>query len=156
VTPAGTTAQVAVTITNPGSGLASWRALGSTPWISTSPLTGISLGGEHGGYSTPLTVKVDESGMLPGDYIGNVTVESTASAGAPLSIPVTLRVRGPSNCDGHLDAADALAVLLEVSGVGACVADVPDMNCDGAVDSADAVLVLQYLAGLSSGPMPCG
>jgi hypothetical protein len=156
LTPAATTAQVAVAVTNAGSGLASWRALGSTPWISTSPLTGISLGAEHGDYSTPLTVKVNASGMPPGDYIGNVTVESTASAGAPLSMPVTLHVRTASNCDGHLDAADALAVLLKMSGVGGCVADVPDMNCDGAVDSADAKQVLQYLAGLSSGPTPCG
>jgi hypothetical protein len=156
VTPAGTTAQVAVAVTNPGSDLASWRALGSTAWISTSPLTGISLGGEHGGYSTPLTVKVDASGMPPGDYVGNVTVESAKSAGAPLSIPVTLHVRSASNCNGHLDAADALAVLQKASGLGGCVADVPDMNCDGAVNSADAELVLRYLAGLSSGPMPCG
>jgi hypothetical protein len=159
VTPAGTAAQEALTVANPGSGLASWLALGSTPWISTSPLTGISLGAEHGGYSTPLTVNVDPSGMPPGDYIGNVTVESTAAAGAPLSIPVTLHVGAPSNCDGHLDAADALAVLQEVGGVGGvggCVADVPDMNCDGAINSADALLVLQYLAGLSSGPAPCG
>jgi hypothetical protein len=156
VTPAGTTAQAAVTISNPGSGLASWRALGSMPWISTSPLAGISLGTEHGGYSTPLTVVVNASGLPPGDYVAQVTVESSAAAGAPLSIPVTLHVRSTSNCNGHLDAADALAVLLKVSGLGGCVADVPDMNCDGVVDTADAELVLQFLAGLSSGPMPCG
>ena len=156
VTAAGPTVQAAVTVTNPGSGLASWRALGSTPWISTSPLAGISLGAERGGYSTPLTVSINASGLPPGDYVGDVMVESTAAAGAPLSIPVTLHVQTPSNCNGHLDAADALAVLLKVSGLGGCVADVPDMNCDGAVDSADAELVLQLLAGLSNGPTPCG
>src|SRR5207244_4148710 len=118
VTAAGAIAQVPVTVTNPGSGLASWRALGSTPWISTSPLTGISLGAERGGYSTPLTVSVNASGLPPGDYVAQVTVESSAAAGAPLSIPVTLHVRSTSNCNGHLDAADALAVLLKVSGLG--------------------------------------
>src|SRR5207245_7645137 len=133
-------------------GLASWRALGSTAWISTSPLAGISLSAERGGYSTPLTVSVNVSGLPPGDYAAQVTVESSAAAGSPLSIPVTLHLRNTSNCKGHLDAADALAVLLKVSGLGGCVADVPDMNCDGVVDTADAELVLQFLAGLSSGP----
>jgi hypothetical protein len=119
-------------------------------------MPGISMGSELGGYATPLTLKIDTSGLAPGDYTANVTVESAGAGGAPLTIAVTLHVLAPSNCDGTLDAADALAVLQEVSGVGGCVADVPDMNCDGAVDSADAQLVLQYLGGLSAGPTPCG
>ena len=156
VTPAGTKAQAGVTISNVGSGLAGWRALGSAAWLTTSPMPGISMGSELGGYATPLTLKIDTSGLAPGDYTANVTVESAGAGGAPLTIAVTLHVLAPSNCDGTLDAADALAVLQEVSGVGGCVADVPDMNCDGAVDSADAQLVLQYLGGLSAGPTPCG
>jgi len=134
-----------------------WRALRSTALDQKLRRSrAFSLGAEHGDYSTPLTVNVDASRLPPGDYTGGVTVESIAAAGTPLSIPVTLHVSTPSNCNGHLDPADALAVLLKVSGVGGCVADVPDMNCDGAIDSADAELVLQFLAGLSSGRPDAG
>ncbi|MEO8456434.1 MAG: hypothetical protein ABI559_01355, partial [Chloroflexota bacterium] len=90
-----------------------------------------------------------------GSYTANVGIESVGSTGAPLSAAVAMTVNRPSNCNGLLNAADALALLQQVSGIGGCVADVPDMNCDGAVDSADAELVLQYLAGVGAGPPQC-
>lgn len=152
---AGATTQTTVAVTNPGSGLASWRALGSAPWLKTS-LQGISMGAEIGGHSTPLTLKIDATALTGGDYTASVAIESPGTAGAPLSIPVSLHVNHPSNCNGTLDAADALAVFAQLSGVGGCVADVPDMNCDLVVDVADATLVLRYLAGAGSGPPQCG
>ncbi len=140
------------TVANAGSGLAAWRALSSAPWLSASPMTGISMGAELGGYSTPLAIQIDPTG-LPAGSTANLTIESE---GAPsLSIAVTFSGAETSNCDGHLDALDALAVLQEVSGIGGCVADVPDMNCDGAVDAADAELVLRYVGGLSAAPVAC-
>jgi hypothetical protein len=152
---AGSKAQTTVAVTNPGSGLASWRALGSAPWLKTS-LQGISLGAEHGGHSTLLTLRIDATTLAPGDYTATVALESAGTAGAPLSIPVSLRVNVPPNCNGTLDAADALAVFAELSGVGGCVTDVPDMNCDLAVDAVDATLVLHFLAGAGTGPPQCG
>jgi hypothetical protein len=153
VTPVGTTAQAGTAISNVGSGLAGWRALSAAAWLTTSPITGISMGAELGGYATPLALRVDTTGLAPGDYTATVVVESESAA--PSTIAVTAHVLAPSNCNGTLDPADALAVLQKVSGVGGCIADVPDMNCDGVVDSADAELVLQYLGGLSSGLPSC-
>jgi len=152
---AGSKAQTTVAITNPGTGLASWRALGSAPWLKAS-LQGISMGGEIGGHSTTLTLRIDATTLGPGDYTASVAIESVGTVGAPLSVPVALHVNQSPNCNGSLDASDALAVFAELSGVGGCVTDVPDMNCDDAVDTKDATLVLQYLAGAGSGPPQCG
>jgi hypothetical protein len=152
---AGSKTQATVAIANLASGLASWRALGSAPWLKTS-LQGISMGPEIGGHSTPLTVKIDATSLTPGDYAASVAVESPGTTGAPLSVPVSLHVSPPPNCNGSLDAEDALAVFAQLSGIGGCVADVPDMNCDGVIDAVDATLVLQYLAGAGSGPPQCG
>lgn len=151
----GATTQATVAVTNPGSGLASWRALGSAPWLRTS-LQGISMGAEIGGHATPLTLRIDATSLGPGDYSASVAIESAGTVGAPFSIPVSLHVNPPSNCNGTLDAADALAMFAQLSGVGGCVADVPDMNCDHAVDATDATLVLRYLAGVGGGPPQCG
>jgi hypothetical protein len=152
---AGSQTQANVAVTNPGTGLASWRALGSTPWLKTS-LQGISMGADIGDHVTPLTLRIDATSLTPGDYSASVAIESAGSAGAPLSIPVSVHVSPPPNCNGSLDASDALAVFAQLSGVGGCLADVPDMNCDGAVDAVDATLVLRYLAGAGSGPPQCG
>lgn len=152
---AGTTAHTNVFVSNAATGLASWRALGSAPWLKTS-LQGISMGLEIGGHITPLTLRIDARSLSAGDYNASVAVESVGSVGAPLSIPVSLHVNPPPNCNGTLDASDALAVFAQLSGVGGCVADVPDMNCDLIVDAKDATLVLQYLAGARDGPPQCG
>jgi len=114
------------------------------------------MGLEIGGHITPLTLRIDAKALGVGDYSGSVAVESVGTTGAPLSIPVSLHVSATPNCNGHLDAADALAVFAEISGVGGCVADVPDMNCDHAVDAVDATFVLRYLAGAGTGPPQCG
>jgi hypothetical protein len=152
---AGSTTQITVFVSNAATGLASWRALGSAPWLKTS-LQGISMGLEIGGHITPLTLSIDAKSLGVGDYSGSVAIESVGSTGAPLSIPVSLHVSAAPNCNGHLDAADALAVFAELSGIGGCIADVPDMNCDHVVDVLDATFVLRYLAGAGAGPPQCG
>jgi hypothetical protein len=152
---AGSSKTATASVRNTGSGLASWRALGSAPWLKTS-LQGISLGSEIGGYSTPLTLRIDAKKLTPGDYPATVAIESLGAQGAPLSIKVSLHVVQAPNCNGTLDVNDALALFAELSGLGGCTADVPDTNCDGTVDAVDATRVLQFLAGSGALPQGCG
>jgi hypothetical protein len=68
---------------------------------------------------------------------------------------------GDLDCDGDVDAVDALAILRFVAGlpplvqqepcddVGASGAAFGDLDCDGDVDAVDALAVLRFVADLS-------
>ena len=88
------------------------------------------------------------------------------SSPTPTSIPIVI-VQGDNNCDGKIQASDALPALQFVAGLpinqqpgcpalgGAAVApagDPPDLfgdvDCDDDVDAVDALKVLQFVAAL--------
>lgn len=79
----------------------------------------------------------------------------------PTQTPSGKPVFGDMDCDGDVDAVDALAILRFVAGlpplaqtepcddVGSAGAAFGDLDCDGDVDAVDALAVLGFVAGLS-------
>jgi hypothetical protein len=80
-----------------------------------------------------------------------------ATTGAPQTADV--------DCNGSIDALDALQVLRQVAGLGSspagCAAQAGlsiaqaarvwgDMDCDGDADAIDAMRILRYAAGLAN------
>jgi hypothetical protein len=69
--------------------------------------------------------------------------------GAPTATPVLLTA-GDADCDGDVDAVDALWVLRHTAGLepGAGCLLAANVDCSLAVDSVDALLILRHAAGL--------
>ncbi len=84
------------------------------------------------------------------------TPDATTSP-TPASSPETNIVAGDVDCNGAIDALDALASLRQVgrTAAAACVSASGDVDCNGHVDGADALRILRYLAGLAPAPEPC-
>jgi len=106
--------------------------------------TGASLGEQ-----SPLTVTVVTLADVDGHDIGAGTQDGAITAG----------LCGDVDCDGDVDAVDALFILQYVVGLrfgsDQCPAPVDhlylpaaDVNCDGGVDAVDALFVLQHVVGL--------
>lgn len=83
----------------------------------------------------------------------------SALALAPGAGEASAPVQGDVNCDGVVEAVDALGILRSEAGLAAhagCVGESGDLDCDGASDKSDARLVLEHVAGMT-GPHsePC-
>ncbi len=64
---------------------------------------------------------------------------------------------GDVDCNGVVDAVDALHILRHAAGFqgeGLCIM-AGDVNCDGYIDAVDALAILRYVAGLSIPPGRC-
>lgn len=81
------------------------------PWLSESPVSGTVSANAN----VPIAVTFDTTGLTPGTYLGLLDVESNDPAMPHVSVPVTLTVELPPQCD----PVDILTVTAEVSG---CVA----------------------------------
>lgn len=89
-----------------------------------------------------------------------MVLESTATA-TPTASPALELVQGDNDCDGDVDAVDALQGLRFVAGLGVSqAAGCPglgtevaslfgDVDCDGDVDAVDALQILRFVAGLA-------
>ncbi len=71
----------AVTISNPGSGILSWMAIPSAPWVTVTPIAGIAAGGDlvcapaaPCGRTATLTISLDPAQVRPGTRTATVTV----------------------------------------------------------------------------------
>lgn len=68
-------------------------------------------------------------------------------------------VQGDVNCDGVVEAVDALGILRSEAGLAAhagCIGESGDLDCDGASDATDARSVLSYVAGIGASlPATC-
>lgn len=66
--------------------------------------------------------------------------------------------QGDADCDGDVDAVDALKILQSVAGLGDpdCLF-AADADCDGDVDAVDALAILRFIAALPLSPQmePC-
>jgi hypothetical protein len=140
---------IPVTVTNPGSGLLTWRATSTELWLKLSRSEGVSLGADLGGRTSTFTVSADGTGLGFGNYTAKVIVESMYATAAPQIIQLEVHI----GCEGSgsIDATDALQILRHVSGLAACTADIADANCSGAVDAVDALVVLRHVAALPTG-----
>ncbi|MGB9597745.1 MAG: BACON domain-containing protein, partial [Candidatus Poribacteria bacterium] len=86
-----TTTQRNFTITNTGGGTLTWSIGGPTfpSWLSANPTSGSLTAGN----SISVTVIVNRSGMNPGDYKTDITVNSNSGSG---QVSVTMSVPRPS------------------------------------------------------------
>jgi hypothetical protein len=123
----------------------------------------VDAGAANGGYILGLveTVHIDDNNELqtpeninPAQLAVGVTCDS-------LPPPIPEFLQGDIDCDGDVDAVDALQLLRHVAGLGANQGpDCPevgapigdtifgDIDCDGDVDAVDALLILRFIAGL--------
>lgn len=101
-----------------------------------------------GNYSYDLEVDQD------GDGTFEQTVEPTVFGEGeepPSPTPTPLDTLGDVDCDGDVDAVDALQVLRRVAGLPVdadCMTEAGDVDCDGDIDAVDALLILRHVAGL--------
>ena len=148
VNPSG--GQVQVGVYNPAGGTLSWRATSTVPWVRLSRAQGVSISTR----SSAFVVTVDTSSLPPGTHTAQVVLESLWAT--PSTRVIQVQVQGPCEPTGVIDAADALQILRQVSGLPACTADIGDANCNGGIDAVDALNVLRYVAGLPPGvPIGC-
>jgi serine protease len=83
--------------------------------------------------------------------------ETSVANGALAVVPRGRAILGDVDCNGAVDALDALHVLRHAAGFqgeGLCIMD-GDVNCDGYIDAVDALAILRYVAGLSILPTRC-
>lgn len=78
----------AFTITNGGGETLAWGTASDQPWIAASPASGTLLAGE----TATVLASADVSGLEPGVHRGTLTVTAPGAAGAPIAIPVEVRV----------------------------------------------------------------
>lgn len=88
--PGGEGLPASVTIANNGSGVLAWRAAASASWIKLSRVQGVSLGADIGPVPSTVAITPDTSGLAPGTYTGQITIESLHGAGAPASVQVSV------------------------------------------------------------------
>jgi glucose/arabinose dehydrogenase len=85
---------------------------------------------------------------------------AVAALPAPYDAPAGMQqqLQGDTDCDGDVDAADALDVLKFVAGLESpvCLQSGGDVDCDFAITAADALTILRFLAGLPPGGPPAG
>jgi len=107
-------------VLNTGHGVMDWSAStntisGDTNWLSVSPSTGST---DADSLSIPIvTVSVDPNGLAPGDYYGQVVVESTTASNSPQSISVVLTVLPPGSDPGPVVRPTGL-IFTAVAGAG--------------------------------------
>jgi len=73
-----------LTITNTGGSSLNWSVSNSETWLSLSPLSGVDSGG--------VTLSVDITGLLYGDYIDTVTISDPNATNNPVKVPIFLTV----------------------------------------------------------------
>jgi glucose/arabinose dehydrogenase len=78
-------------------------------------------------------------------------VLAIVAAGAEAGSSGAPPIQGDADCDGAVDAGDALAVLWQIAGppgaTAACAQTSGDTDCSGDVDTTDVLAILRYLAG---------
>jgi hypothetical protein len=83
----GQTAWQILSIRNDGDGTMMWSATADQSWVLVS-----SLGGTA---PTDIIIAADPTGLLVGEYTGNITVSAPGAVNSPQTVEVTLNVRGP-------------------------------------------------------------
>ncbi len=74
----------------------------------------------------------------------------TPGGSRPAAAEPAAGTSGDVNCDGAVNAVDALQVLRYIAGLSAaaCLGSAGDVDCSGSIDAVDALLILRYVAGL--------
>lgn len=88
--PGVSTGGATITILNSGSGVLVYRATATAPWIKLSRHQGLALGTDVGLKLSSLRVTADVNGLPPGEYSGEVIIDSLHAEGAPQRISVVI------------------------------------------------------------------
>jgi uncharacterized protein (TIGR03437 family) len=95
-------------VANAGMGSLSWSAQASTSsggnWLTVSPASGTSIGGQAG---APVTVSANIAGLAAGRYYGSINVIAGTAVNSPQSVSVVLNV---------IPALPAASVLVSTGG----------------------------------------
>lgn len=75
-------------ITGVGSGVLNWTASDNAAWLTVSPANGTA--------PATLTAAVNTNGLAAGTYNATLTVSAAGAANSPVTIPVSLTIRGPA------------------------------------------------------------
>ncbi len=135
-----------LTIDNTVSGIASWTARTTTPgglgWLSVSPESGFTPG--------TVTVSVDASGLVPGDYLGTVIITPVLDPANLALVPVRLTVAeavptGPVIGEGGIVNGASFSDEALVS--PGSIASLFGMNLAAATDVAAGLPLPTTLAG---------
>lgn len=86
-----------VLVLNAGTGSMDWAAKATlvgdgAKWLSVTPASGKSTPAEPGLF----TISIDQKGLTPGEYYGQVDINSPGADGSPQSVTVVLDVRNES------------------------------------------------------------
>ena len=72
-------------IGNSGGGILDWNASVSDTWIQVSPLSGTA--------NMIVTVSIDVTGLVPGSYIGDITITDPNADNSPAAVDIYLEVK---------------------------------------------------------------
>jgi len=78
------------TLYNWGTGVFAWRAIPTAGWLRLSRIQGVALGQDLAGVSSTISVSLDTTGLLPGDYSGEIRIESLYAATSPIIVSVAI------------------------------------------------------------------
>jgi uncharacterized protein (TIGR03437 family) len=116
--PAGGTAlpPQSFSVLNTGGGSMGWTASAATAsggaWLSASPASGSSAGGQPG---SAVNVSVNAKGLAAGQYYGSVTVASPNATNSPESVSVLLNV-GAASGGSDISLSQGAAILSGAAG----------------------------------------
>jgi hypothetical protein len=83
-------ATASLTVSNAGTGVLSYRIISNASWLRISRLQGVALGANLGATTSTVQITADTSGLGPGRYTAQLTIESPLTAGAPATVTVTV------------------------------------------------------------------
>jgi hypothetical protein len=95
-------------IKNIGLGSMNWTLTENSTWMDCLPLSGTDEG--------KITVSVNTSGMVPGEYTGTISVISSEAANSPQNLAVNLKIYAPGSDNPPIGFFDTPANGLTVSG----------------------------------------
>ncbi|HXG35973.1 MAG TPA: hypothetical protein VNL15_03290 [Dehalococcoidia bacterium] len=150
VASGGSSSSASFVVANSGTGLLTWRATTSAPWLSVSQVQGVALspgwGNYPAGFTTTVKVMINAASLSPGPYQGSITLESLYPSNSKVTVKVNLTVTpGPSPTPTPSPSPTPSPTpepTLMTAG---------DVNCDTQVTVIDALGVLQFISGLSTG-----
>lgn len=130
-----------------GRGFLNYTINENVSWLSVSPTSGISYGEDD-----PITIAYSTTGLIPGTYVGNISVIDVAANNSPQTLTVTLKIPKPCDFDydSDVDQEDFAYMQSCLTGVGIAVTNPACSNAsvDGDAD-VDEFDVQKFIACLS-------
>src|SRR6185312_10315636 len=82
-------------------------------WLSVTPSSGSATGGQTG---LPVSVSVKQTGLLPGQYYGSITINAPNASNNPQSLLVLLNVAGADASSANIGLSTSGLIFTVPSG----------------------------------------